>query len=83
MKKYVDMDYFNELREMLLPYAFWDKNGKNVDGVYGDGLSDDVLHRLMSSFLGGIDVTQKMKQMLGVQYHKQEKYTIAFIAAFA
>ena len=71
-KKYDGIDYFNKLREMLLPYAFWDKNGQNVD-IYGDGLSDDVLHRVMSSFLGGIDVTENMKQKLGVQYHKYKK----------
>ena len=68
-KKYDGIDHFNKLREMLLAYAFWDKNGQNVS-VYGDGLSDGVLHHLMISFLGGIDVTEKMKLMLGVQYHK-------------
>ena len=47
---------------MLIPYAFWDRDGEVLE-EYGDGLSSDYeLHRLISSFLGDIDVTEEMKK---------------------
>ena len=80
-KKYDEIEYFNELREMLIPYAFWEKNGEILD-EYGDGLNDHILHLVMSSYLGGIDITEEMKKRLGVQYQKYGNFKLYILAGF-